>query len=184
MLVLPVFEAATPATAAAAGGLAGSTVVLESRGGAAAAGQGKREAGSDPLPRTKERLRQLDIAGGLRPFHCGVFPQQTPSVNYDAWWALGGGSDGMSTDHGGQGSEGLDSLLDANWHDNFEPVGVAAARQLPPWSEAFRGYGLNKVQMGTHLNSLGFRFKVGYGRSFRLGCAEGRLNRSSGLCFD
>jgi hypothetical protein len=90
----------------------------------------------------------------------------------------------MSTDHGGQGSEGLDSLLDANWHDNFEPVGVAAARQLPPWSEAFRGYGLNKVQMGTHLNSLGFRFKVGYGRSFRLGCAEGRLNRSSGLCFD
>jgi len=52
-------------------------------------------------------------------------------------------------------------LQEATWSDFFEPVGVAATRQLPRWSEVFRGYGLNKVQMGTHLAALGFKLQVG-----------------------
>jgi hypothetical protein len=39
--------------------------------------------------------------------------------------------------------------------------GVSVKQQLPPYSEAFRGYGLNKQQHVWHAAALGFTFKVG-----------------------
>jgi hypothetical protein len=148
-LVLPVFEVAqAEATAAAA-----SSAAAAAQPGGGSSGGG--------LPRTKAVLARHP--GGARPFHCGAFPQATPSLDYNAWWKAG-----RSDSAAGEGSSGGSSaepsqqerLLDVEWHDFFEPVGLAATRQLPRWNEAFRGYGLNKVQLGTHLASLGFRFRV------------------------
>lgn len=167
MLVAPVFEVQRPpAPAAAASAGAAQGVPGQVPGGAVAG----------TLPCTKDELREWQW--GLRPFHCGVFPQEKPSVDYAAWWAfdsrncsgdtpvagderLASSSDGTDKS-GGDASSGSSPWvgLEATWHDYFEPVGVAANGQLPEWSELFRGYGLNKVQYGTHLASLGFTFQA------------------------
>lgn len=39
--------------------------------------------------------------------------------------------------------------------------GISVKQQMPPYSEAFRGYGLNKQQHAWHAAALGFTFKVG-----------------------
>lgn len=41
--------------------------------------------------------------------------------------------------------------------------GISIKQQLPPYSEAFRGYGLNKQQHAWHAAALGFRFTVSEG---------------------
>lgn len=66
--------------------------------------------------------------------------------------------------------------LELQYVDLFEVHGgIALKAQLPPYSEAFRGYGLNKQQHAWHAAALGFRFKV----SSCFGCEEGQ---GTGLC--
>jgi hypothetical protein len=51
--------------------------------------------------------------------------------------------------------------LELPYVDLFEVHGgVSVAQQLPLYSEAFRGYGLNKQQHARHAAALGFRFLV------------------------
>ena len=187
-LVLPVFEVRPPMPAAAGAAAAASLEPqpmaaaagdsVYSRG-TAAKGAGEAaatglpgaddEAAAAKLPRTKAAL--ASFPGGARPFQCGVFPQDQESVDYAAWWvaaaglaAVSSGEDSSSgPDHGGADGPSTPpalGLLPVPYFDFFEPVGVAAAMQLPRWDERFRGYGLNKVQLGAHLSALGFEFKV------------------------
>lgn len=51
--------------------------------------------------------------------------------------------------------------------------GVSVQQQLPSYSEAFRGYGLNKQQHAWHAAALGFRFLV-RGRGEAWDCVECR----------
>jgi hypothetical protein len=51
--------------------------------------------------------------------------------------------------------------FEVQYVDLFEVHGsVSVKQQLPPYSEAFRGYGLNKQQHAWHAAALGFRFLV------------------------
>jgi hypothetical protein len=51
---------------------------------------------------------------------------------------------------------------DVRYAELFEVhAGVAVKQGLPAFSEAFRGYGLNKQQHAWHAAQLGFTFKVG-----------------------
>lgn len=51
--------------------------------------------------------------------------------------------------------------LELQYVDLFEVHGgVSVLQQLPPYSEAFKGYGLNKQQHAWHAAALGFRFLV------------------------
>jgi hypothetical protein len=144
MLLLPVFQVDPLAAQPSGAGGEGS--------GAAAVA----------LPRTPAALAAWP--GGAAPFKCGVFPQAADTVDYTAWWAARPSESDTSSSSSGGGGGGADDveggLLPAPYFDFFEPVGVAAAAQLPRWDERFRGYGLNKVQLGAHLAALGFQFKV------------------------
>jgi hypothetical protein len=80
-------------------------------------------------------------AGQVKPFHCGVFPQPTPSVDYAAW---------LHADH----------PLQLQYHEYWEPFGAGPIASMPLYDERFRGYGLNKQQHTRHLEALGFEFQV------------------------
>lgn len=80
-------------------------------------------------------------AGQVKPFHCGVFPQPTPSLHYEAW---------LHADH----------PLQLQYHAYWEPFGAGPIASMPLYDERFRGYGLNKQQHTRHLEALGFVFQV------------------------
>lgn len=53
--------------------------------------------------------------------------------------------------------------LEVQYLDLFEVHGgISVKQQLPPYSEDFRGYGLNKQQHAWHAAALGFRFLVSW----------------------
>jgi hypothetical protein len=80
-------------------------------------------------------------AGQVRPFFCGVFPQPTPSLDYQAWL-------------------NADQPLQLQYHPYWEPFGAGPIASMPLYDERFRGYGLNKQQHTCHLGALGFKFEV------------------------
>jgi hypothetical protein len=133
-LALPIFEVVGSARAKAAG--AGDSIEPSA------------------LPRTKA---QLIADPRARPFQCGVFPQQTPSINYAAWLAAGVETEAAVT------PPPPPPLLEVTQSDLFEPSGVAAVARLPRWDERFRGYGLNKAALGASLAANGFELRAAAG---------------------
>ncbi|CAG9466412.1 unnamed protein product [Pedinophyceae sp. YPF-701] len=95
--------------------------------------------GEDGLPRTREEL----AARRAVPFQCSSATEGADSgpIDYDRWWAA-------------------EEPYAAAFREFFEPVLAGRRSELPGYSELFRGYGLNKVQLTTHLAELGTCFQV------------------------
>ncbi|NXX50042.1 B4GA1 glucuronyltransferase, partial [Tricholaema leucomelas] len=93
--------------------------------------------GGQQLPRSKEELRGLWLAGAARPFYGALCARCQAPTSYARWWALPPGS-------------GLKVAYEVPWQDPWEPFYLAPALGVPPFDESFL-----QGPMGAAEQSLG-----------------------------